>query len=98
MVPESCKLDCITDLTEGHPFQQPMAKDPEAKALARAQQNMDRLFEEANLLPTRDDDQDDWTPAPIESHERASWENTLARIDLIQTRSETGTKNGTSPQ
>lgn len=77
------------NVTEELTLSATMAKDPEAQALARAQKNMDRLFEEANLLPTRDDGDDEgWIPDPVASHQRASWEDTLARIDLMQTRLE----------
>lgn len=62
--------------------------DPEAGALRRAQQAMDRIYEQAVKLPEAKHDDESWQPTGAAGPSKAAseWAETLARLDLITDR------------
>ena len=70
--------------------------DAEAKALKRAEEEMDRLFREASLLPEAPcDDSEQWEPSNERRDPEATrqWEATLARLDMLTDRLAASTKD-----
>lgn len=70
--------------------------DAEAKALVRAEQEMERLYWEAKNLPEAPcGDTDEWDPTPVSRDPEAArkWQETLARLDMLTDRLAASTKD-----
>lgn len=68
--------------------------DAEAKALARAEQEMERLYREAKNLPEAPCDEQ-WEPSNERSDPEVTrqWEATLSRLDMLTDRLAASTKD-----